>query len=111
MNNEFLSNSQINAVKRFKEEVSKKYKTSNIIIFDSTVRGKAEEGSDLDVLLITERILGHRERHAVYEIATKINWEYDTNISVTVVDKYNWEKGIYTILPLKEEVLQDGVVV
>ncbi len=106
-----LSNNQKKALHYFKEKVTQKYNVTSVIVFGSTSRGEAEEGSDLDVLLVTNEQLSHRERHVVYNIATEINWEFDTNISVTVVDDYNWEQGIYSIMRIKEEVQRDGVVV
>ncbi|MEW5785234.1 MAG: nucleotidyltransferase domain-containing protein [Bacillota bacterium] len=106
-----LDRNQKKALERFKERVKQLYNINSVTIFGSTSRGEAEEGSDLDVLLVTTEQLSHRERHVVYNIVTEINWEFDTNISVTVVDKYNWEQGIYSIMLIKEEVERDGVVV
>jgi|LSQX01.2.fsa_nt_gb predicted nucleotidyltransferase len=109
--NKALNNNQLRAMKIFKERVTQIYDISSVIIFGSTARGEAEEGSDLDVLLVTKKQLTHREKHAVYRISTEINWEFDTNISVTIVDEYNWEHGLYSIMLIKEEVHKDGVVI
>lgn len=106
-----LSNHQLNALKLLNERVSNQYSIVSMTIFGSTARGTAEEGSDLDVLVVTKQQLSHRERHGIYHIATQINWEFDTNISVTVVDDYSWDQGVYSVMPIKEEVQRDGVVV
>lgn len=106
-----LSENQLQALELLKERLSQKYDLDNIIVFGSTARGEAEETSDLDILIITKRQLSHQERHGVYEIATMINWDYDTNISTTIADKYNWDQGVYSIMLIKDEVLRDGVVV
>jgi len=37
-----------------------------------------------------------------------VNLQYDTNFSSLVVDRNAWENGVFTILPLKEEILREG---
>lgn len=106
-----LSNCQLSALRLLNERVSIQHDIVSMTIFGSAARGTAEEGSDLDVLVVTKQQLSHRARHGIYHIVTEINWEFDTNISVTVVDEYNWEQGIYSVMPIKEEVQRDGVVV
>jgi predicted nucleotidyltransferase len=105
-----LDHNQLKALALLKERVSRQYNIVSMTIFGSTARGVAEEGSDLDVLMVTKNQLSHQERHDIYTIATEVDWEFDTNISVTIVDEQNWESGFYSILPIKDEVLRDGVV-
>ncbi len=106
-----LDKNQLSAVELFKEKVCQKYDIVNIIVFGSITQRKTEEGSDLDILVITKKMLGHRDRHEIQNIATKINWRYDTNISATIVDEYNWEQGLYSLMLIRDEVLRDGVSV
>ena len=105
-----LSSSQSKAIEELKDRASKRFSIKQIIVFGSVARGEAEEGSDLDVLLVTNNQLSHRERHEIYNQATEIDWKYDTNISVTIVDEYNWQQGCYSVLPIKTEIQQDGIV-
>lgn len=106
-----LSKNQALAVEAFVKRVKQKTKLTRVIVFGSAVLGKAEEGSDLDILVVTEDIINHRERHLIHNISTEINWEYDTNISATVVDRENWEHGLYSLLLIKDEIASDGVIV
>ncbi len=41
----------------------------------------------------------------------EINWEFDTNISLTIVDRENWEHGLYSLLLIKDEIVRDGVAI
>ena len=109
-NNVVLSSSQSKAIEELKDRASKRFLIKQVIVFGSVARGEAEEGSDLDVLLVTNNQLSHRERHEIYNLATETDWKYDTNISVTIVDEYNWQQGCYSILPIKTEIQQDGIV-
>jgi len=105
-----LNHLQLKAMENFKERVKQKFDISSVIIFGSVARGEAEEDSDLDVLVVTKNQLTHRERHVIYRIVTEINWEHDTNISVTIVDQLNWEQGLYSIMLIKDEIHKDGIV-
>jgi predicted nucleotidyltransferase len=106
-----LDKNQLSAVELFKDKVSQEYDIANIIVYGSTTQRKTEEGSDLDILVVTKKMLAHRDRHEIQNIATKINWHYDTNISATIVDEYNWEQGLYSLMLIKDEVLRNGVSV
>ncbi len=109
--NKVLNKNQLKVVDIFKKKINQKYDIANIIIFGSTVKGGDEEGSDLDILVVTKPKLSHQDRHEIQKAATKLNWQYDTNISTIIVDEYNWEKGPYSLMLIKEEVLRDGVTV
>ncbi len=106
-----LNDNQLHAIEAFITKVKLEYALSEAIVFGSAVLGKAEEGSDLDILIVTEYKLSHRDRHHIQNISTEINWEHDTNLSPTIVDRENWEHGMYSLLLIKDEVVRDGVAV
>ncbi len=106
-----LNDNQLRAIETLITRVKLKYALVEAIAFGSAVLGKAEEGSDLDILIVTENKLSHRDRHHIQNISTEINWEHDTNLSPTVVDRENWEHGSYSLLLIKDEIVKDGVAV
>lgn len=104
-----LSEAQKQALSRLKTELTERYPVTKTMIFGSVARGTAEKESDLDVLVLTKRPMRHREKHEIYAVVTKINLAYNSNISALVVDERSWETGLYSLLPIKEEVSRDGV--
>lgn len=48
-------------------------------------------------------------RHQITDIVCEVNLQYDTNFSSLVVDRNAWDNGMFSILPLREEILRDGV--
>ncbi|MEW5898910.1 MAG: nucleotidyltransferase domain-containing protein [Bacillota bacterium] len=104
-----LSPEEKQALYEVKKELEKKYPVAKTLVFGSVARGEADEESDLDILVLTERPMTHREKHDIYAIVTNINLSFDTNISVLVVCRESWENGLHSILPIKEEVNRDGV--
>ena len=104
-----LLTNQKNALQALKKQLIVKYPVEDFIIFGSVARGEDEEGSDLDVLVLTSEPISHRKKHIIYGIVTDINLVYDTNISILILDKPGWEHGIYSVLSIKDNVKRDGV--
>ena len=101
---------QEQALTELKKKIKQKYEIEKTLIFGSVVRDEADKESDLDFLVLTKDKLSHKQKHVIYGIATEINLEYETNISVLIIEKYSWENGIYSVLAIKEEVDRDGVI-
>ncbi len=96
------------ALSQLKAKLIAAYPIARLVLFGSAGRGEMDEESDVDVLVLTQRPLTSGERNAVYDDVFAINLHYDTNMSVLVVDLHNWEVGPLSILPLREEVEQEG---
>lgn len=110
LSNITLFDNQRQAIIQAKKEIESKYPVVSTIIFGSAARGEANDESDIDILVLTKRPVSHRERHDIYAMVTKINLEYNTNISVLIAEYNSWENGFYSVLPIKHEVSRDGVV-
>ncbi|MEJ6951700.1 nucleotidyltransferase domain-containing protein [Natronospora cellulosivora (SeqCode)] len=103
------SNQQLAIDSLKKELMQRNFSIEEYIMFGSVARGEAEEGSDLDILALTSQSISHRLKHDIYGIVTEINLKFDTNLSILLIDKNSWDSGIYSILPIKDEVKEDGV--
>ncbi|MGQ9631707.1 MAG: nucleotidyltransferase family protein [bacterium] len=79
------------------------------MIFGSAARGEAEEGSDLDLLVLTGKKASYRMRNSMPDIVFEVNLKYGTNISIVVVDSKLWHNGIMALTPLYAEVQRDGI--
>ncbi len=83
-----------------------------IILFGSVARGEADEESDIDLLVVTTEPMTLNERHEkITDTITEVNLQYDTNFSTLVVDKRAWEEGVFRVMPIKQDILLDGVPV
>ena len=85
------------------------FPVERLIVFGSAARGQADEGSDLDVMVITREPATHRMRNAMSDVIFELNLEYDTNLSIVAVDAQSWDAGILTQTALHAEVERDGV--
>ena len=50
-------------------------------------------------------------RHQITDIVFEINLKFGTNFSTLVVDRESWDSGLYSVLPLRDEIVREGVPV
>lgn len=81
----------------------------DIILYGSIVRGEADSESDIDLLVVTSHPLTRTARHEITDAVFEVNPSYGTNLSTLVVDRLSWESGPVSVLPIREEVLTQGI--
>ncbi len=81
-----------------------------LIVFGSVARGEATMESDLDVLAVIDRELSYAEETAAYDAVYRTNLQYETNISLVIVDSARWESPVWSQLPLYQAVQQEGLL-
>jgi predicted nucleotidyltransferase len=109
VNRLLLSPNEQIALEEIKKRLKKEFPIEEMKIFGSVARGEATEESDLDLLIITSQPVSHRDKHVMTDIIFEVNLFLGSNISLLVVDKKKWEKGLWSMLPLYQEVARDGV--
>lgn len=104
-----LTPSQQQALFELRQRLSGSFGIQAMHLFGSVVRGEADEESDIDLLIVTERPLKRTVRHQITDVVFEINLQYDTNFSTLVVDRASWEDGLFSVLPIRDEILKEGV--
>ncbi len=104
-----LTPTQGEALAELRRKLAGSYGIREMKLYGSVARGEAGAESDLDLLLITDYPLERTVRHQITDIVTDINLRYDTNISTLVVDSASWEDGLFSVLPIRDEILREGV--
>ena len=104
-----LDSNQNNALNKIKDWLFKAFKVESLVLYGSVARGDADKESDIDLLIITSERLPRVKRHRITDMVFDVNLRYDTNFSTLVVDRDSWEKGIFTVLPLREEIISEGI--
>ncbi len=106
-----LSKNQQEALEELRERLLGAFEIVTMMLYGSTARGDADEESDIDLLIVTAAQLSRPVRHQITDIVFEINLRHDTNFSTLVVDRLSWESGIFSVLPLKDEIIREGVPV
>ncbi len=97
------------AVQTAKDRIQKIFDIDSFILFGSVARAEGDTESDVDLLIITKKPLSRNERHMITDIVFDINLSMETNLSTTVLDTESWESGVYSVLPFRDEILNDGI--
>lgn len=107
---EGISSNVQNALKEIRTRIFAEIEgIKELILYGSVARGDADRESDVDLLVLTDHPFTRKERHRVTDLVFEINLDYETNFSTLVVDITSWETGMFTVLPLKDEIARDGI--
>ena len=102
---------QRGALTEIKRRLLEKFDIKALVLYGSFARGQADEESDLDLLVVTAQPMTRLERHEITNAVFGVNLQYDTNFSTLVVDRKSWDTGIISVLPIRDEILRDGISV
>ncbi len=90
----------IDLVKRLKSYLKRKYKDriKDVILYGSYARGEAKEDSDVDVIVVVEKIDPTKVRKGISRFLFDLMLEQEELISVIVVSKKFFEEHSYPFL-------------
>ena len=106
-----LSKNQQDALAELRARLAGRFEIVAMTLYGSVARGEADEESDIDLLIITAKPLSRPVRHEITDIVFEVNLRCDTNFSTLVVDRQSWESGLFSVLPLRDEIIREGVPV
>lgn len=82
---------------------------AGLILFGSKADSRDDAESDIDLLVLTARKISWHERGALMDSLNPIQLEYDVVISPLVVPVKEWQEGLYSVLPLHDEIEDHGI--
>ncbi|SMB96005.1 Nucleotidyltransferase domain-containing protein [Thermanaeromonas toyohensis ToBE] len=81
-----------------------------VILFGSQARGDYEADSDIDVLVVTER-LDTEIREAILEAAFEISLSEDVMLIPLIYDLEKFESALFRSGPLYQNISQEGIII
>jgi predicted nucleotidyltransferase len=109
MNETLLSSGQSDALREIRTRVMERFEVVEFLLYGSAARRDAEYESDLDLMIVVSKPISRFKRHEITDIVFDVNLQYGTNFSTLVVDLETWESGPFSVLPLRDEIIRDGV--
>ena len=106
----YKSQATSNLLKRVQDEVHSLLPGADIILYGSRARLEADLESDWDFLILLDQ---HPDQQTVAELRDRLyelELESDTVLSTIVRSRDEWNSELYSVLPFKEIVERDGVV-
>ena len=105
-----ISSSQKKVLEGFKNNLFNQFKINQLILFGSMARFETDSESDIDILVLTPIKLNRPDRHKITDFVFEFNLKHNTNFSTLVVDDHSWQTGPMSILPIKKEIMKDGIL-
>jgi len=110
MQNLSLKQRDLTAIKAAARLLKERFPVAKVVLFGSKSRRDDDEESDMDILVLTSRTLSWRERDAITEALYEIEMQHDVVISTLIVPRDEWEQGVYSVMPIHDEIASEGIV-
>jgi len=104
-----LTINQTQALNELQRLLRSQFEIVDLVLYGSVARSEADEESEIDTLVLTARPFTRFERHKITDMTFEINLQYNTNFSTMVIDNESWERGIISVLPLHDFILNEGI--
>jgi len=98
-------------LKRVKMAVLALVPDAEIILFGSRARGTARADSDWDFLILLPEPVNRTLERQIKDCLYDIELDTDTVLSSIIRSKQEWLSTRYEVVPLRQEVEKDGIVV
>ena len=95
-------------VEQFADQVRTRFPDAHIWVFGSRARGDANQDSDLDLLIVLERV-GKATDSIIREIAWEISFENELVIRTVVMEREEFEHGPMSTSTLAANIVREGV--
>jgi len=106
-----LKDNEREAIREDTRMLKEKFPVKEVILFASKARGDDDPESDIDLLLLTTRPIHWKERHSIVEALFDVEMKYDVVISIIVNSVNDWQTGLSSLLPVHEEITQEGIAI
>ena len=99
---------QKQAIFEFKKRVLTEFPSAKFILFGSVARGSDGDESDIDILVLVDRIVPSVKKK-IYRISYEIELKKEIPISPVIEAKERWQKYEALEIPLCQEINKYGI--
>jgi len=87
-----LTNTEIEAISKLKEEILKLAPNAKIILYGSKIRGNFDKESDIDLLIIIPNF-SKELKYKIIDIATEVELKYDVVFGLVIISEEKYKKS------------------
>jgi predicted nucleotidyltransferase len=80
-----------------------------VILFGSWVRNEGNEYSDLDVLIVTDKILTWQQKNIIRDVCSDISLDYEILVDSKIISQEEIDNKFWGKHPLITDALKTGV--
>jgi len=93
------------------EILRRQFPVRQILLYGSKARGDDDAESDIDLLVLMDHPMDLSERGEVIGALYPLQREHGVMLSPLILSEEEWINGVYQVLPIREEIDQEGVIV
>lgn len=98
------------AISEASRVLKEKFLVEKVVLFGSKARGDDDKESDIDLLVLTSQPVPWNQRKAINNALYEIQMTYDVIISPLITTVEEWNEGTFSVLPVHEEISNQGVI-
>lgn len=104
-----MTSTEKQVLAKFKADLTKRLRVSNIILFGSRARGDADALSDMDLIVILEEEADDLARDIVSDCAWEAGFDHGMVLVPIVFSARDWEADVVRHSLLGKAVVQEGL--
>jgi len=104
-----LSKNEERALIKLIAELRASWPGAKVKIFGSKVKGKADEQSDIDILILLSGHVSENIRRRIIHKIFDLNLSLETNISPLILSEREWQTGFIPLLPIHYYIEKEGI--
>lgn len=104
-----LTDEERSAVQGAAAMLRERFPVERIVLFGSKARGQVNDESDVDLLVLTSRRISPEEKSRMRRELFDLQVAHTVVIDAIITSAEEWDRGLYQVLPLHDEVERDGV--
>jgi predicted nucleotidyltransferase len=97
------------ALNELKVRLENKFPGCELVLFGSRSRGKGDEFSDLDVLIILDTKIDRMLHEMITDISYPLELEFNVVFGKIIESRADWDSPISRITPLHRNIDREGV--
>ncbi len=104
-----LSEKDRSAVNELKSRILRKFPEAEFILFGSKAQGSSEDFSDIDILILLDRIIKTSLEKQIFGDAFKVELAHDIVFGIIVHSKKFWNSPLAKEMPIHWNIDKDGI--
>ena len=105
-----INNREKTAIIEASRLLREKFQVKEVVLFGSKARGDDDMESDIDLLVLTDEPVTWSERKEINDSLYEIQLKYDVIISPLITTVSTWNDGVFSVLPIHDEISTQGII-
>ncbi|MGF7031241.1 putative nucleotidyltransferase [Paenibacillus mucilaginosus] len=104
-----MNDNERTAVRDLLQRIKADFGVKRLLLFGSRARGEADQYSDIDLLVLTEKTKTTQDRYRLSDISAEISINYGVALNCLYFNEEDWKNGESVNPQLKANIEREGI--